>query len=361
VDNARTHLRAVGNTGLAPSLFPMDMDVGEFKMRVSRWANAFDRRYRTLLWVLGSRVDRETGEAKIGQEKIARRFQEALDKQHRDMVGPSVRTIQTMLHDLAEAAVLTKRQARAAEDWRVKKTFRVNRYSFDFEHVLVNGEMQPHNFFAAFEPKDIPRQGDRESPRQHDNSADGPADGPADDVRTDRRTSQSSACPSVDPDPSESSSAVLPPGRAETETPTQTPNPDSMPHRGFAAPKGGVALEGSSVAKPSAPEGAPAVDWEHLADTDPVGWLVALQNAPANRKALGTKWRAVRPRPARKVLQPVIDAYGAADTSQCLLRFIRDWNQQIREAPNPTAYILAVFPEEVDDIHADLLEEAETS
>lgn len=139
-------LRAVSNTGEVPSLFPLEMDLPEFRQRVNRWANAHDPRYRTLLYVIGNLVDRETGVAKIGQEKIAERFQEALDRQRNNEIGPTAKTIGRMVSELQEFGVMERFQPFTKQGWSNKTLYRTNRYTPNFEMVIQDGQPVPHNF-----------------------------------------------------------------------------------------------------------------------------------------------------------------------------------------------------------------------
>lgn len=182
----KANLRQVRSDGTVPALFPLQMDLREFKMRVSRWANAHPSRYRTLLWVLGSCIDLETGVVSMRLETIERKFQSALDRQGRGEVAPRGRTIKRMLAELRGKAMVAVEQSHPRQQaWTNKTHWGANRYLFDLEHVVVkaaDGTLQrkPHNFMAPFEPRDIPGQPENLAPSlAHSSTPDRPTHRPA--------------------------------------------------------------------------------------------------------------------------------------------------------------------------------------
>jgi hypothetical protein len=87
-----------------------DMTLLEFNVCVDKWANSFDYQYRTLLWIIGKSVNRESGWTPkvLTYTEILRRWgaDPNVNKATKDGPKPSLITIRRRVKKLADAGIL---------------------------------------------------------------------------------------------------------------------------------------------------------------------------------------------------------------------------------------------------------------
>lgn len=134
--------------------FPLEMRVGEFKKRVSRWANAFDPTYRTLLWTIGNHinlndVNGHAGAWSITYERIKQEMLQAQQQQGWDTWVPAYSTLKRYVATLRDHGVLKTRQTRYRR--RGRMVWGAIEFTPNFNVVLKNGVLEAHDFLATFD------------------------------------------------------------------------------------------------------------------------------------------------------------------------------------------------------------------
>lgn len=126
-----------------------NLTVREYKRCVSSWANACDEAYRSLLWVLGSRANKDGYDWYNSYEDIRRDMRRGEE----DRWVPSVRTLKRYVAALSDAGVVDVRQTRYYN--RGKTLWGANVYVPNFERVLVGGRPSEYDFLAPLAPTGI--------------------------------------------------------------------------------------------------------------------------------------------------------------------------------------------------------------
>jgi hypothetical protein len=142
-------LPSVTDDGRVGGLNLASMDIWEFKRRATRYANAFDRRYREYVYHLATSTnidpsDRlEVGQVSRTQEWILRAW---------SGIAPSRYLLTTLNQELSEAGVMVRMQPKRIKgDGYGRNKFRASIISFDFTKVVRAGQIQPHDFMATLE------------------------------------------------------------------------------------------------------------------------------------------------------------------------------------------------------------------
>src|SRR5437763_980487 len=123
-----SELDGAADDGSVAVLYLGEIDLADFRMMVARWANSFDPKYRTLCYVLGTLAGLDTCIARVSQNRLLERMQEAYERQGKDLVGPGRTWLQTRLRELEQARIIDSWQPRSGKEWDSRAAFRTNRY-----------------------------------------------------------------------------------------------------------------------------------------------------------------------------------------------------------------------------------------
>jgi DNA-binding PadR family transcriptional regulator len=149
---AKVHMQSV-------DLFPLrDMPLGEFRRRVWRWANTFDPSVRTLLGVIGERIDMSTGIANAGGwSKIRAAWKARLIEPSRDgrpVALPSHATVKRWLRTLEEHGIVDREQMQGGYTRYgafSPTALGVNEWRLNLLIAFRQGRVEPHDFLAPFD------------------------------------------------------------------------------------------------------------------------------------------------------------------------------------------------------------------
>lgn len=133
-------------------VFPLDMSVGEFKARVSRWANLQHPLYRTLLWTIGSHIDfagqmGPPGTWILTIDQIRVEMTDWARQQGDDRPVPGYSTLKRYFADLRDAGVIRSEQTWYSDRGRMRRGG--SRYQPNFDLVLdEQRRVVGHDFLA---------------------------------------------------------------------------------------------------------------------------------------------------------------------------------------------------------------------
>lgn len=132
-----------------------NVTVSEFKRCVSAWANASDRKYRTMLWVVGSQANKMGEDRYLSISDIRAGMKKALFALG-DRSGwvPAERTIKVYLRELREAGVLETEQTKYQK--RGKWVWGANIIRPNFDRILRDGNPEEWAFLSVLVDEDLP-------------------------------------------------------------------------------------------------------------------------------------------------------------------------------------------------------------